>query len=65
MERDILDILSSHQKAPYSPCRHPKDKVQGVTLGTAIIDVMKGTMRIYKGSPCIAREKGWVKEYCF
>ena len=65
LEKDVLDILSSHRKAPYSPCRHPKGNVQGITLGTAIIDVMKGTMRIYKGNPCIAREKGWVREYCF
>jgi predicted choloylglycine hydrolase len=51
---DFLKILSSHQNAPYSPCRHPKDEVQGLTLGTAFFDLKKGCFRLYKGNPCKA-----------
>ena len=53
---DFLDILSSHQNAPYSPCRHPEGDVQGATLGTAFFDLKKRSFRIYKGNPCGAVE---------
>jgi predicted choloylglycine hydrolase len=49
---DIHHILSSHKRAPYSPCRHPGGPVQGATLATAVIDVIKGTMCVYRGKPC-------------
>ncbi len=53
---DFLAILSSHKNAPYSPCRHPKDDVQGLTLGTAFFDIKAGLFRLYKGNPCQAVE---------
>jgi len=37
-----LSILSSHERKPYSPCRHPKEDVLGQTLGTAFFDINKG-----------------------
>jgi predicted choloylglycine hydrolase len=51
---DFLEILSSHQNKPYSPCRHPQDEVHGLTLATAFYDFRKGAMRLYKGNPCQA-----------
>lgn len=51
---DFLEILSSHQNAPYSPCRHPEGNIHGATLGTAFIDLKKGTFRLYCGNPCKA-----------
>ena len=50
----LLKILSSHQNAPYSPCRHPQGEVKGTTLGTSFIDIRKGTFQIYRGNPCQA-----------
>ena len=48
----VFNILSSHENSPYSPCRHPRGEVRGVTLATAVIDVTRGTMTLYKGNPC-------------
>lgn len=49
---DLLRMLSSHERAPYSPCRHPRGKVRGQTLGTAAFDLSGGTFRLYEGNPC-------------
>jgi len=62
---DLLDILSSHEKAPYSCCRHPEGDVQGATLGTAFVDIKKGVFRLYKGNPCTAVKDGLFKEFDF
>jgi predicted choloylglycine hydrolase len=51
---DFLNILASHDRAPYSPCRHPEGEVDGQTLGTAFFDLNKGIFRLYKGNPCEA-----------
>jgi isopenicillin-N N-acyltransferase-like protein len=51
---DFLNILSSHQNKPYSPCRHPEGDIKGMTLGTAFYDFKEGKMRLYKGNPCLA-----------
>lgn len=48
----IVAPLSSHQSAPYSPCRHPEGDVRGMTLGTAVFQSPEGTMRLSKGQPC-------------
>jgi isopenicillin-N N-acyltransferase-like protein len=50
----FLSILSSHERKPYSPCRHPQEDVLGQTLGTAFFDINKGTFLLYKGNPCFA-----------
>lgn len=50
----ILSILSSHEKRPYSPCRHPQEDILGQTLGTAFIDIYEGRFYLYKGNPCTA-----------
>jgi predicted choloylglycine hydrolase len=50
----LLAMLSSHQRAPYSPCRHPKGEIQGHTLGTALYDLRKGSFRLYRDNPCTA-----------
>ncbi len=49
---DLVAALASHERRPYSPCRHPQGEVQGSTLLTALLDIDKGTMRVYKGQPC-------------
>lgn len=49
---ELVAPLSSHQSAPYSPCRHPEGDVRGMTLGTAVFQAPAGTMRLSKGQPC-------------
>lgn len=61
--RDILKILSSHEKSPYSPCRHPGGSVRGTTLATAVIDVTGGTLTLYKGNPCESVANQWFCVY--
>lgn len=51
---DLLRILSSHENAPYSPCRHPEGDIRGITLGTAFYDLARGSFRLYIGNPCEA-----------
>jgi hypothetical protein len=51
---NILSILSSHQNAPFSPCRHPLKDVKGITLATTVYDNQNRRMRLYKGNPCQA-----------
>jgi len=63
--KDIFQILSSHKNAPYSPCRHPSGNIKGTTLSTAIFDITKGTMRIYKGFPCTSYKNDAFSEYSF
>jgi len=62
---DLLDILSSHEKAPYSCCRHPEGDVQGATLGAAFVDIKKGVFRLYRGNPCTAVRGGFFREFDF
>lgn len=61
--KDITDILSSHERSPYSPCRHPRGLVRGTTLATAVIDLIEGTMTIYRGNPCYSFENQKLTEY--
>jgi len=51
----LVEMLSSHESAPYSPCRHPAGEVRGATLGCAFIDVGTGEMRLYHSNPCRGR----------
>ncbi len=62
---DCLKILSSHANKPYSPCRHPEGKVKGQTLATAVIDINKRCMYIYKGNPCVSTMENKYKVYNF
>ena len=50
----FLSILSSHERKPYSPCRHPQEDILGQTLGTAFFDINEGRFNLYKGNPCEA-----------
>jgi len=50
----LLAMLSSHEGAPYSPCRHPAGEVRGQTLGTACVDLKRGVFHLYSGNPCEA-----------
>ena len=50
----MLSILSSHERKPYSPCRHPHEDILGQTLGTAFFDINEGQFYLYKGNPCEA-----------
>jgi predicted choloylglycine hydrolase len=56
---EILRLLSLHQGAPYSPCRHPEGDVHGVTLGTAVFKTPAKTMTLFHGNPC----RGFRKEH--
>lgn len=51
----LLEPLSSHERKPYSPCRHPEGDVRGYTLATAVFEAPAGTMRVSKGQPCLDR----------
>ena len=61
----LLGFLSSHEQAPYSPCRHPKGAVRGQTLGTAFFDIGRGVFRLYTGNPCDAVAGEAFVEYRF
>lgn len=49
---ELLAPLASHERRPYSPCRHPDGDVHGFTLATAVFAAPAGTMRLYKHQPC-------------
>jgi hypothetical protein len=52
---DLLVPLSSHEGAPYSPCRHPEPGIPTATLATAVFDHPAEAMRLYVGRPCRGR----------
>lgn len=52
---DLVDALSLHEGAPYSPCRHPEGDVHGFTLATATFRSSEGDMRLHKNQPCLGR----------
>ncbi len=51
----LMRLLSIHEGAPYSPCRHPRGEVRGTTLAGSLFDVRQGTWRLYYGNPCRGR----------
>ncbi|MBI5479449.1 MAG: twin-arginine translocation signal domain-containing protein [Deltaproteobacteria bacterium] len=51
----IVGVLASHERRPYSPCRHPVGEIRGATLLTAVFDVGERLMRIYRDQPCLGR----------
>jgi len=53
----LIKLLSIHDGAPYSPCRHPQGKVQGTTLASSLFDLKKGTWQLYYGNPCMGRKQ--------
>ena len=61
----ILNWLSSHENAPFSPCRHPEGNVTGQTLGTVVYDFNKKSMKLYKSNPCISTVNKNYYEYGF
>jgi hypothetical protein len=48
----MIGMLSRHERAPYSPCRHPAGEVTGMTLGSALFDVGGGGLRMCYANPC-------------
>lgn len=54
--RTLVEMLSSHQGAPFSPCRHPvevgDDPVRGATLATAVFSLDTHRVRLFQGNPC-------------
>jgi predicted choloylglycine hydrolase len=50
----MLRMLSCHDGAPYSPCRHPQGEIKGQTLGTVYVDLHRGELCLFRGQPCIA-----------
>ena len=61
----ILKWMSSHQKSPWSPCRHPDDKETIQTVATAFFDFKTEVFRIYKGNPCEAVPNRLFENYRF
>ncbi len=61
----FLEFLSSHENAPYSPCRHPRGEVKGQTLAIAFFDINRSVFRLYKGNPCRAVSRKHFQEYSF
>lgn len=54
--RTILEALTSHERKPFSPCRHPRGDVRGATLLTAVFDTIKQQeFRLYREQPCTRR----------
>ena len=51
----ILEVLSSHDRRPYSPCRHPEGDIRGATLLTAVFVLGERDWRIYRDQPCLGR----------
>jgi len=49
---DIVGALSSHERKPNSVCRHAAGHTGGATLGTAVFEIPKGTVRLYHSNPC-------------
>jgi hypothetical protein len=49
---DLIKILSTHKGKPFAPCRHPSKIGGGCTLGCAVFDTSKDSMRLSKGNPC-------------
>jgi hypothetical protein len=54
-EAGLLTLLSSHESAPYSPCRHPAGEVRGATLGSALFDITGRRQRLLISNPCQGR----------
>ncbi len=52
---DLVKALSSHEGAPYSPCRHPQDQLHGQTLACSLFDLDDGSWTFYPGNPCRAK----------
>ncbi|MBN2494562.1 MAG: hypothetical protein JXR96_08235 [Deltaproteobacteria bacterium] len=50
--RDLIRALSSHEGAPYSPCRHPIGEIRGATLASSLFDLRSGLWRVWAGNPC-------------
>ncbi|MBN1334928.1 MAG: hypothetical protein JXB39_03105 [Deltaproteobacteria bacterium] len=53
----VLDLLSLHEGRPYSPCRHPRGRVRGATLATAIFQAPEKRMVLFHGNPCLGNRK--------
>jgi hypothetical protein len=51
----LVGMLSSHESAPYSPCRHPSGKVGGATLGNAVFDLERRSLQLIFSNPCRGR----------
>lgn len=51
---DLFNLLASHKRKPFSPCRHPEGDVEGQTLCTAHYDLKKKEVNFYQGNPCIS-----------
>ncbi len=56
--KSSFQILSSHKREPFSPCRHPKGEVEGQTLCTANYDFVNKKVEFYRGNPCISFKRG-------
>jgi predicted choloylglycine hydrolase len=64
-DKNMLNILSSHERRPFSPCRHPEGNIKGKTLAASVMDLKDSSMTIYKGNPCKAVEKDGFTLYKF
>jgi hypothetical protein len=53
--KQILGVLTSHERRPYSPCRHPQGELRGATLLTAVFTLGESDVLIYREQPCLGR----------
>jgi hypothetical protein len=53
----LLPLFACHEGRPYSPCRHPRGAVEGITLGTAFFVGGERRMILYHGNPCRGRRR--------
>lgn len=56
----ILDAVTEHEGRPTSVCRHPKGKVRGSTLATAVFEypaTRPWGMRLYRNQPCLGKDR--------
>jgi len=49
---DIMVVLSSHEGAPLSVCRHPAAALAGSTLGAVMFRAEGGEITFYAHEPC-------------
>jgi predicted choloylglycine hydrolase len=49
---DLISILSSHENAPLSICRHPAPQFPGATLGAALLLAKEKRIRFFARQPC-------------
>jgi hypothetical protein len=48
----LVGLLSGHEGAPTSPCRHPTEEASGATLACSVFDLDAGSLELFFSNPC-------------